>query len=392
MSKTSLKPKDKVVLKQSGLEQVIELLQAKGYTTIGPIIENKVIKYGPVNTVTDFPVGWNDIQEAGYYGLKPSENKAFFEYAVGPNSLKDFLHPPEVRLWRAKHDNKNGFALIKDKTKAPKYAFIGVRPCDLQAAAIQDKIFNNAKYIDPIYNKRRQAGFIVVVNCTRPGGTCFCASMNTGPKAKSGFDLALTEVIGHERHYFLTEIGNKRAANIIAQIPYTEADEAEIAEADNLLEKAAENMGRVLDPCDAFSLRSIFPDKFEHGYWDVIAERCLFCGNCTMVCPTCFCTSVEDANTIDGQYAERWRKWDSCFSKEFSYMHGGSIRFSAKARYRQWLTHKFSTWFDQFGTCGCVGCGRCITWCPVGIDVTESIHSLLAQEKEHQHLIQTIST
>jgi Fe-S oxidoreductase len=89
-----------------------------------------------------------------------------------------------------------------------------------------------------------------------------------------------------------------------------------------------------------------------------------------MVCPTCFCATVEDATDLTGSATERRRVWDSCFSQEFSYIHGGSVRTSAGARYRQWITHKLATWHEQFGVSGCVGCGRCITWCPVGIDIT----------------------
>ncbi|WP_325063331.1 4Fe-4S dicluster domain-containing protein [Halovulum marinum] len=108
----------------------------------------------------------------------------------------------------------------------------------------------------------------------------------------------------------------------------------------------------------------------DHPHWDVVADRCLSCANCTLACPTCFCSDVEDVNDLTGDHTERWRTWDSCFTADFSYVHGGSVRRSTKSRYRQWLTHKLSTWHDQFGSSGCVGCGRCIAWCPVGIDIT----------------------
>jgi ferredoxin len=90
-----------------------------------------------------------------------------------------------------------------------------------------------------------------------------------------------------------------------------------------------------------------------------------------MVCPTCFCTTPEDITDVTGEHAERWERWASCFELDFSYLHGGSVRQSGVGRYRHWITHKLSTWYDQFGHSGCVGCGRCIAWCPVGIDITE---------------------
>jgi formate hydrogenlyase subunit 6/NADH:ubiquinone oxidoreductase subunit I len=127
---------------------------------------------------------------------------------------------------------------------------------------------------------------------------------------------------------------------------------------------------------DTAGLRDLLYENFEHPRWDNVAARCLSCANCTMVCPTCFCTTVEDVSDISGNHAERWRRWDSCFTQSFSYIHGGSVRTSAKSRYRQWMTHKLASWTDQFGTSGCVGCGRCITWCPVGIDITEEVRAI----------------
>ena len=141
---------------------------------------------------------------------------------------------------------------------------------------------------------------------------------------------------------------------------------------------AAERMGRSLDPTD---LRGLLARNLEHPRWDDVATRCLSCTNCTLVCPTCFCSSVEDVTDLAGEGAERNRVWDSCFSVDHSYIHGGSIRPSGRSRYRQWLTHKFGTWHDQFGTSGCVGCGRCITWCPVAIDVTEELAAIRADEE-----------
>jgi Fe-S-cluster-containing hydrogenase component 2 len=139
---------------------------------------------------------------------------------------------------------------------------------------------------------------------------------------------------------------------------------------------------------DTTGIRDLLYTNFDHPRWDNVAQRCLTCANCTMVCPTCFCTTVEDVSDVTGSHAERWRKWDSCFSQNFSYIHGGSVRSSAKSRYRQWMTHKLASWIDQFGSSGCVGCGRCITWCPVGIDITEEVRAIRespASSKESSH-------
>jgi Fe-S-cluster-containing hydrogenase component 2 len=136
-------------------------------------------------------------------------------------------------------------------------------------------------------------------------------------------------------------------------------------------------MGRTVDVTD---IRNLLHRNQEHPRWDDVAERCLACTNCTLVCPTCFCSSVEDVTDLSFENAERIRRWDSCFNPEFASVHGGNFRPTIRGRYRQWLTHKFASWFDQFDVSGCVGCGRCITWCPVGIDVTEEITAILATD------------
>ncbi|MBZ0254314.1 MAG: 4Fe-4S dicluster domain-containing protein, partial [Candidatus Methylomirabilis sp.] len=134
-------------------------------------------------------------------------------------------------------------------------------------------------------------------------------------------------------------------------------------------------MGRSLN---TDGVKELLYANAEHPRWAETAERCLSCANCTMVCPTCFCSTVEDVSDLSGEAAERRRKWDSCFTMDFSYLVGGSVRGSGAARYRQWMTHKLGSWIDQFGTSGCVGCGRCIAWCPVGIDITEEAEALRA--------------
>jgi sulfhydrogenase subunit beta (sulfur reductase) len=134
-------------------------------------------------------------------------------------------------------------------------------------------------------------------------------------------------------------------------------------------------MGRQMD---TNGLKELLQGNPTHKQWDDVAARCLTCANCTMVCPTCFCTTVEDHTDLTGQTAERVRRWDSCFTLDFSYIHGGSVRTETKSRYRQWMTHKLASWIDQFGTSGCVGCGRCITWCPVGIDITAEVAAIRA--------------
>jgi len=377
MNRHSLQGREPAVLERDHLQQLLDSLGKRGYRVRGPRVRDRAIVYDDLTSLADAPVGWTDEQDGGTYRLKRRNDEAIFGYAVGPDSWKKFLHPPVVRLWRAKAGG-NGFQMIEEDERVPKSAFIGVRPCEIHAIAIQDKIFLSGEYRDPFYQARRRDLFIVALNCGHAGGTCFCVSMNTGPKAKFGFDLALTEVLEAGRHYFVTEVGTELGAEILREIPHEAATEEEKAAAERIVTKTASEMGRAMDTRD---IEGLLHRNYENPRWDDVAKRCLTCGNCTMVCPTCFCTTVEDLTDLTGEHAERWRKWDSCFTMDFSYIHGGSVRASPMARYRQWMTHKLAGWIDQFDTSGCVGCGRCITWCPVAIDITEEVRAIQQSEQ-----------
>jgi formate hydrogenlyase subunit 6/NADH:ubiquinone oxidoreductase subunit I len=366
-----------VTFNQEQLQTLFTLLQKRGCQLVGPTIRDGAIAYDELNSTADLPVGWTDDQDAGHYRLVRRQDAAYFGYVVGPHSWKKFLYPPVLSLWKANR-HKGEMVIASETSVTPKYALIGVRSCELHAIAILDKIFLQGEYTDPVYKARREKAFIVAVNCVTTGGTCFCVSMRTGPKATSGFDLALTEVIDGQRHYFVAESGSRQGAEVLAEITKQQATSEEQDAAKDLLEKAAKKMGRQLDTTGIYEL---LYRNVECARWDDVASRCLTCTNCTMVCPTCFCMTVVDTTDFTGQHAERTRHWDSCFTLDFSYIHGGNIRTSPKSRYRQWMTHKLAAWQDQFGTSGCVGCGRCITWCPAGIDITEEARAIRAGDK-----------
>jgi ferredoxin len=202
--------------------------------------------------------------------------------------------------------------------------------------------------------------------------------MDAGPKVTRGFDLALTELISGEGHAFLIEAGSSEGAEVLAELPGRPATQADIDAAEAVVARTAANMGREMPNED---VPALLMRNLQHPRWDEVAQRCLSCANCTMVCPTCFCTTVEEHGDLAGVESARDRRWDSCFTMEYSYIHGGSVRPSVSSRYRQWMTHKLATWHEQFGTSGCVGCGRCITWCPVGIDITEETHAISVAEQ-----------
>ena len=347
-------------------------LRARGYRVLGPTVADGAIVYADLDGADELPVGWKDRQDGGTYRLERRDDEARFGFAVGPHSWKQFLFPPQIRLWRARRNGDNELDVEEEPLDETPLAFVGVRSCELHAIAIQDRVFIGGRVVDRDYAARREGAFIVAVNCFEPGGTCFCVSMGTGPRAEAGYDLALTEILEGE-HRLLVEAGTERGAEVLRELPAAPAAESDVAAADRAVEGAAQRMGRRMEAGD---LRDLLAENLDHPRWDDVAERCLSCGNCTMVCPTCFCSSVEDVTDVTGAEAERQRTWDSCFSLDHSYLHGGSVRPSGRSRYRQWMTHKLGTWHDQFGSSGCVGCGRCITWCPVGIDITEEVAAI----------------
>ncbi len=355
------------------IDKLIRALARRGYAVLGPTVRDGAVVYDEIEGAKDLPRGWTDEQEAGRYRLKPGPAGALFGYTVGPQSWKKYLHPAQVKLFEA--DRQDGLFRILGSPAPPArpYAFLGVRACELAAIAVQDRVFLADRFRDPVYGARRTPVFLVAVQCTQAAATCFCASMGTGPEVRGAADLTLTEIVNGEGHWFLAEAGGERGQEVLAELDRQPATEEELRRARTAVESAAAQQVRRMETA---GIRDLLYQNFEHPRWDQVAARCLTCANCTMVCPTCFCTTVEDASDVTGDHAERWRRWDSCFTLTFSYIHGGSVRSSSKARYRQWLTHKLASWIDQFGSSGCVGCGRCITWCPVGIDLTEEVQAI----------------
>ncbi|WP_406164765.1 4Fe-4S dicluster domain-containing protein [Streptomyces sp. NBC_00996] len=361
-----------LVMDRHGMVALVEVLAGRGFTVVGPTVRDGAIVLAELNSADELPHGWGVELEAGRYRLRERADGAAFANAAGPQSWKQFLHPAKVRQWRADRVGEET-VFTPEETSPPRYAFLGVRPCDARAIAIQDRVLTGGTHRDPEYQGRRAGALLIAVECTEPGGTCFCVSMGTGPAAPPGCDLVITEVVDDDGHRFWIRGGSQEGDEILAELPVRPADRATCAAARAGVAAAADRMGRTMPEAD---LRDLMAGTLDAPRWDDVAGRCLTCGNCTMVCPTCFCTTTEDVTDLTGDHAERWRLWDSCFDLDFSQLHGGPVRTSPRSRYRQWMTHKLGTWYDQFGSSGCVGCGRCIVWCPVGIDITEEAAAL----------------
>jgi sulfhydrogenase subunit beta (sulfur reductase) len=367
------------VLSPDGLQSLVDALRGRGYAVVGPTVRDGAITVAPLRGIDDLPRGWGDEQDAAHYRLRRRDDDAFFGFAAGAQSPKAVLFPADELFWRGRRTGAEftvddlGTESADGTEGTGPYAVFGVRSCDLNAMAIHDVVLLGRDHVDVRYAARRDEAFVVAVACGAPGGTCFCASMGTGPRPDSGYDLSLTELLDGGPHRFLVEVGTPRGAEVLAEVPTVHAPAADVRAADDVEAWSVAHMGRSLD---TEGLKDALYASTESPRWDDVAARCLACTNCTMVCPTCFCTSVEDVADLTGDTAERHRVWDSCFSDSFSYIHGGSVRSETRSRYRQWMTHTLASWVDQFGMAGCVGCGRCITWCPAAIDITAEAAAL----------------
>ncbi len=360
------------LLKRSDFNHLITAVRGAGYRVIGPTVENSAVVYREIETDGALPDGVASRQGAGRYVLEERGDRALFGYVAGAQSWRPHLFQPSRQLWR---DEKQGDEIVftTPPEETPRLAFLGMRACELAGIALQDRALMEGDAPDPDYSARRKKALFIAVNCGTAGETCFCVSTNTGPRIEKDFDLALTELLSDDRHDFLVEIGSEAGAAIAAALPLQPAAPEDLTEADEIVTRTAASMGRRLE---MDGLKEMLQANQENEHWARIGEKCLACANCTLVCPTCFCHTTEDVTDLDGVSAARRQRWDSCFSLEFSHLHGGSVRPSVEARYRQWMTHKLAHWIAQFGSAGCVGCGRCVTWCPAGIDITEEAAGL----------------
>ncbi|WP_037568658.1 4Fe-4S dicluster domain-containing protein [Phaeacidiphilus oryzae] len=367
-----------------GLRQLVAALRERGLTVVGPTVRDGAVVLGELASADELPFGTGVAVEAGRYRLRPlpEGDRRAFAHSAGPQSWKNYLHPARERLWSADRAEDGGFTVRPDEEPAPRYAFLGVRPCDLRAIAVLDRVLVGGRYEQPSYRDRRSGAFVVVVECGEPGAVCFCASMGTGPGLPgdaAGYDLALTEIGGPDGELtYLARAGSEEGQELLDEIGERRAAaEATLTAAAETVDRAAERMGRAME---TDGLRGLLAGSLDSPHWDEVASRCLACANCTLVCPTCFCTTTEEVTDLTGEHAERWQRWDSCFDLESTHLAGaGPVRGSVRSRYRQWLTHKLGTWHDQFGSSGCVGCGRCIAWCPAGIDLTAEVAALRAE-------------
>lgn len=357
------------------LPALLSALADLGYRCYGPAAENGAIVLRELAAGEGLTRGLQAEQGAGRYRLTRDPQDRYFAWVNGPQAIKPHAFASQETLWRVERDAAGRLQFAAVPPPAEKKALIGVRACDLAALALQDAHFLREDRRDLHYAARRAQFFLVAVQCAAPAATCFCASTGDGPTPTAGYDLALAELPDG----FVVVAGSEAGQAVYDVLDLVPATSGQIDAARAQGEAAAATQVRSLTQTVAATgetLRDALMARLEHPQWDAVAARCLACGNCTAVCPTCFCHAELDAPSLDGESSRHERIWDSCFGEAHGHLHGFNVRPDIRARYRQWLTHKLATWHDQFGRSGCTGCGRCIAWCPVGIDLTEEVAAL----------------
>ncbi len=352
-------------LPREKLQVLLDTLIASGYDCMGPQVRDGAIVFDALDAVDQLPRGIRDEQSPGRYRLIATAGVENFSWSNGPQAIKPQVFRPTEPMWTATEQADGTLCFRPERPQTCRTALIGVRACDLAALFIQDKHFLQQDYKDEHYKARRQDLFLVAVNCTQAASTCFCVSTGDGPRVRYGYDLAMTELEAG----FVLHAHSEMGRDLLLKLPTQTATETHQRDAWQATEQARVQQ-RALP---GRNLRDALFANLDHPRWTEVAERCLACGNCTAVCPTCFCNHEFDHASLDGKTSTHSRQWDSCFNPDHGHVHGAHLRESTRDQYRQWLTHKLGSWHDQYDRSGCVGCGRCIAWCPAGIDLVEEV-------------------
>ena len=317
--------------------------------------------FGPVARRSD--VSFQEVSSAEMLKL---------DYTTTTLPPKKFFHRREDLV---EYEAGGGFKVPELDLERP-ILLLGVHACDLNAILRQDRLFSS-EYVDPYYLRRRESSAIVALTCTDVGENCFCASLGTGPTIEEGYDLLLTDLGGS----YLVEVGTDRGREMIQGLALRDASGADLAEKERRVKEVLAKFKKSIRMEGLAELASNSPD---HEVWTLIGEKgglagcfpCLSCGNCSMVCPTCYCYEVADIPDLSFEAGVRSRELDSCQVLEYAAVAlGGNFRSDRKSRVRHWMMCKFGAAGGQINS-SCVGCGRCIRSCPAHIDLTEVAKSL----------------
>ncbi len=355
-------------LSRNNFQSLIDYLVEQDYSVIAPTIKQDAIHYQPIHHIDEMVCSYHEQSSAGSYQLVKDQSGKYFNWSNGVSCLKPWFFKPHETLWQL-NLNKTPPQYQAIIPKEQKKAFIGVRACDLAALQLQDQHFLQDKYLHQQYHANRQQSIFIAVHCAAPSTNCFCTSTEDGPECSQGFDIVMTEL----ESGFILQGENTFSQKLIDHLPVETVSKQSWQEQDDILKRAKQKIQRAFNP---EKVAKKLQQRLHDNIWQDIAEKCLACGNCTLVCPSCFCSKQGDEMPLAGNKVEHIQYWDSCFSEQHSYLGGIVIHQNIADRYKQWINHKLNWWFEQYGRSGCVGCGRCISWCPTGIDFFQQARAL----------------
>jgi len=335
------------VIEKSKLPILIEEL-TKEYEVFAPVKEKNVASFERVSP----------------------ENQPSLDFRNTKKPLKEVFSPQTETVFTYRTDKKD-VEIVEPPAVKGKMVLLDVRPCDARSFVLLDKFFSSGEHKDVYYLERRKNTTIVGLACNSPLSTCFCTSMGGSPFGKEGVDLLLQDI----NNKYLIETVTERGEELLKKFPWLkDAEKADTERAKKLSEEAENAVKSKVSVKDVVEkLDRMFNDPL----WDQIYQKCLGCGVCTFLCPTCYCFDILD------EEGKRVRIWDSCqfpcFTLEGS---GHNPRPSGKERMRQRVMHKFNYVVKNYGEIFCVGCGRCVQECPVNLDIREIIRAISARQVE----------
>lgn len=348
--------------RERDLNELIALLSSKyGLDVIGLRYNGGSFSYGKLSSINDAPLYVEDLQGRASYRLIRANAAGSFRHTY--LSPKYFLNPPLQEVAHVGAD----FGASAPKERPKPFAIFGIKPCDLHAIRVIDGILlNKDLYYTMIRGSLRA---VVVEECTRPSGNCFCGSLGTGPQARNGYDLAYAWL----EDGVVVKAGSALGEELIEELGLEGADAGDVEKYEEYIIRAQQQTKALPELPKLVNALEKSMGNIE--LWSKLSRRCVGCSNCNMVCPTCFCTEFFDEIGPNGS-ATRFRKWYGCLSYSYGLVARGHFRPELYMRYRHFVLHKFLFYWKQVGLIGCTGCGRCITWCPLGVDIRETLREV----------------
>jgi len=304
------------------------------------------------------------------FGAIGSAQGTSIEAGTTKNSLKSALFPQTERLFLYRQTGEGVETEVPPEEK--ELVLFGIRPCDARSLVLLDGVFQSG-IEDPYFSGKRKRSLVIAMACATSGRACFCTAVGGSPCATEGSDLLLLD-LGDR---YLVEAATDKGKEIVKDRLFEATDEKDLAEGEKFKAKAEAAMdGKVSDaPMTGKTLEEGLKEVFDDPLWEELTETCMSCGVCTYLCPTCHCFDICDETALTG--GERIRIWDSCqfplFTRQAS---GFNPRPTGRERFRQRIMHKFSYLPENGNITGCVGCGRCVTECPVNLDIREVVSKL----------------